>query len=78
MSLTKFDLQNGIVGVQLPNGGRAEYRIIETMDFVQNLYDIVYIDEHYWDKVSGPYLSFQEAVDDLTATIDKHEASKTR
>jgi len=71
--LTNYDLPNGIVDVQLPNGGRGQYRIIEQLAHnTKPYYDIIYMDDHYWDGIAGPYMTFEEAQADLTCAIERH------
>lgn len=69
-----YDLQNGIVNVRHQTGGEGQYRVLEQLSYnTKPYYDIIYIDEHYWDPVSGPYLSFEEAVSDLKNAVEIHE-----
>ena len=30
------------------------------------------MDDHYWDGIAGPYMTFEEAQADMTCAIERH------
>lgn len=59
-------------------GGRT-YAIVEALNYqVMNAYMIVCSDEYYADEVSGPYLTYGEALSDLESAADRYEMINDR
>lgn len=59
--------------------GDRTYTIVEHLSFqVVDAYVIVCSDEYYADEVSGPYLTYDEALSDLSAAADRHEMINDR
>jgi len=55
------------------------YAIVNSINFsFMDAFNIVCVDEFYHDIISGPYLTYQEAVIDLRSAIDRHEETRQR
>lgn len=72
--LTNLDLQNGTADVKLHNGGKGQYRIVQSPQWV----DIIFITENDWKYIGGPYLNKEEAIDDFMGVIDIHYGKQKR
>jgi len=74
IDLPQENLQQHIV-----TRGDRTYTIVEHLSFqVVDAYVIVCSDEYYADEVSGPYLTYDEALSDLSAAADRHELINDR
>lgn len=59
-------------------GGRT-YAIVEALTMqVMDAFIIVCSDEYYADEVSGPYLTYEEALADLESAADRNEMIHAR
>jgi len=55
------------------------YTIVQSMNFaVMDAFDIVCSDEYYADIVAGPYLTIEEAIQDLQSVADRHAETDGR
>jgi len=63
---------------RIKRGGRT-YAIVEALTMqVMDAYMIVCSDEYYADEVSGPYLTYEEALADLESAADRNEMMNER
>lgn len=63
---------------RIKRGGRT-YAIVEALTMqVMDAYMIVCSDEYYADEVSGPYLTYEEALADLESAADRNEMINER